>query len=81
MDKKIKDIIILDRVRKDYGDIEQLAQSISNIGLLQPVGISPNNELLFGERRIKAFELLGYTCIECVVIDLKCFLYHILNSP
>ncbi len=61
---KIKDIKIGKRYRKDMGDISELANSIKEQGLLQPVGINDNNELIFGQRRIKAAIFLGWEEIE-----------------
>ena len=58
-DVDITDIQIGDRYRKELGDIEGLAASIKEQGLLQPVGVTANNDLVFGERRIRAFQHLG----------------------
>jgi len=57
------------RYRKDYGDLAGLAASIEQLGLLQPIGISAANELVFGQRRLKAFQLLGRSTIPARVID------------
>ena len=67
----IADIIIGDRHRKDLGDIEGLAQSIKDVSLLHPVVVRPDNVLIAGWRRIKAFELLGRTEIPVTVVDLE----------
>ena len=56
---KIVDIKIGDRARRDPGDIESLAKSIEQVGLLHPVVVNPNNELVSGFRRIEAYKLLG----------------------
>jgi ParB-like chromosome segregation protein Spo0J len=47
-------IHIGERHRKDMGDLEGLAASIATEGLLQPVGITEENLLVFGERRLRA---------------------------
>jgi ParB-like chromosome segregation protein Spo0J len=47
---------IADRHRKDLGDLEGLAASIAAEGLLQPIGITEQNVLVFGERRLRAFQ-------------------------
>jgi ParB-like chromosome segregation protein Spo0J len=47
-------IHIGERHRKDMGDLEVLAASIATEGLLQPVGITEENLLVFGERRLRA---------------------------
>ena len=46
------------------GDISELANSIKEQGLLQPIGINDNNELIFGQRRIEAAISLGWEEIE-----------------
>jgi ParB-like nuclease family protein len=67
----IESIIIKDRTRKDFGNISLLAESISSVGLLQPIVINENNELIDGQRRIKAYELLGISEIPCYVVSLE----------
>lgn len=70
-DLDIADIKIGDRYRKDVGDIEALAASIKKQGLLQPIGINENNELVFGERRLRAFQSLGWTRIPVRLLHHK----------
>ena len=67
---RIADIQIGERHRKDMGDIEGLARSIDEIGLLHPVVVRPDGTLVAGERRIKACLLLGWQDIPVTVIDL-----------
>lgn len=62
-DLDISDIVIGERFRKDLGDVSALAESIKRQGLLQPVGVNERNELVFGERRIRAFQSLGWSRI------------------
>jgi ParB-like chromosome segregation protein Spo0J len=45
-----------ERHRKDLGEIGGLAASIAAEGLLQPIGITEQNVLVFGERRLRAFQ-------------------------
>ena len=66
----IGEIVVGDRHRKDLGDVEALASSISDIGLLQPIGITSDNELVFGERRLEAFKSLGKMHIPARIVDL-----------
>jgi hypothetical protein len=47
-------ILIGERHRKDMGDLGGLAASIAQEGLLQPIGITEDNVLVFGERRLLA---------------------------
>ena len=42
----INSIIITNRIRKDIGDIDSLTESISTVGLMQPIVINENNELI-----------------------------------
>jgi N6-adenosine-specific RNA methylase IME4 len=66
----IGDIVIGDRHRNKMGDIQGLARSIEAVGLLHPVVIDKNNKLIAGERRIRAYQLLGRTKIPVTVVDL-----------
>jgi len=66
------DIILKGNVRKTYDEIEERARSIEREGLLQPVIIDNENNLIAGYCRYKAHELLvsegkPYNQIECVV--------------
>ena len=45
-----------ERHRRDLGEIGTLAESIATEGLLQPIGITEENILVFGERRLRAFQ-------------------------
>ncbi len=66
----IDSVIITNRTRKDFGDIRSLAESISAVGLLQPIVINENNELIDGQRRIKSFIQLGITEIPFYRVSL-----------
>jgi hypothetical protein len=43
-----------ERHRKDMGDLDALASSVAQEGLLQPIGVTEDNTLVFGERRLRA---------------------------
>ena len=66
----IDSIIITSRTRKDFGDIESLAESIPVVELLQPIVINENNELIDGQRRIRACIQLGIKEIPCYRVSL-----------
>lgn len=66
---KISDIIIKDRMRKDLGSLEELAQSILTKGLIQPITVNKNLELIAGERRIEASRLAGLNTILAIIRD------------
>ena len=65
----IASIRMTGRYRKDYGDIATLASSIEQLGLLQPIGVTASNKLVFGQRRVLAFQRLGRSTIPARVID------------
>ena len=63
------DLIHMDgRIRRDYGDIAELAEDIRKNGLINPPVVIPNADgsytLLAGERRIRAMRQLGYRQVE-----------------
>jgi N6-adenosine-specific RNA methylase IME4 len=60
-----------ERHRRDLGDIESLARSIDDIGLLHPIVVRPDGMLIAGERRLRAAELLGWSDIAVTVVDLE----------
>jgi ParB family transcriptional regulator, chromosome partitioning protein len=47
-----------------------LAENIREIGLLQPIVINQNHELISGLRRIEAFKLLGRSEISAHIVNL-----------
>ena len=60
----LKDVIVGTRFREKFEDIDKLAESISKYGLIEPIIIDENNELIAGERRYKAHQLLRMEEIE-----------------
>jgi ParB/RepB/Spo0J family partition protein len=69
---KVSTIKVGDRLRKDRGDLQGLAQSIKEGDLLQPIGVTPDNELVFGERRLIACrDILGWEDIPARIIDVE----------
>ena len=63
----IAQVTIGQRHRKDMGDLHALGDSINTLGLLQPVGVTSKMQLVWGERRLKACEMLGWREIDAVV--------------
>jgi hypothetical protein len=60
------------RHRRDMGDLEGLAVSIATEGLLQPIGITEENVLVFGERRLLAVrDILKRTTIAARVVQVS----------
>src|ERR1039457_2125710 len=58
------------RYRKDLGDLWSLADSISEVGLLHPVVVTPEGRLIAGQRRLEACLLLGWKDVPVTVVDL-----------
>lgn len=63
----IAEIKLGDRYREDMGALEELAESIREKGILQPITITPDMQLLAGERRVRASMLAGLTKIPALV--------------
>ena len=64
--RRISDIIS-HCYRQDLGDIQGLAASIREFGLLRPVLLTRDNRLLAGLRRLEACKLLGWKTIPVIV--------------
>jgi ParB family transcriptional regulator, chromosome partitioning protein len=67
----ISDIKIGTRFRKDSGDLRPLIDSIERHGLLHPVVVSEDNQLICGKRRIAAYMQLERSEIEINVVSLS----------
>jgi ParB family transcriptional regulator, chromosome partitioning protein len=59
------------RFRKDLGNIAFFAKEIEKIGLLHPIVINQNRELICGLRRIEAFKALGRTEIPAHIVNME----------
>jgi ParB-like chromosome segregation protein Spo0J len=70
----ITSIRIGTRHRKDQGDIEALAENIREIGLLHPPVVTPELELIAGERRLLACSLLQWTEVPVRFVNLQAVL-------
>ncbi len=62
----LNEITIEDRQRQDYGDLDDLAESLRRYGLIQPVVISQDRRLIAGGRRCAAAYKLGWAEIDVV---------------
>ncbi len=67
----LPDIIInrTERQRRELLDIEELADSLSRLGLIHPIVITRDNVLVAGERRLTAARSLGWTHISAQYTD------------
>ncbi|HNW29587.1 MAG TPA: ParB N-terminal domain-containing protein [Spirochaetota bacterium] len=64
----IDDIIIKRRIRTSLGDLTYLMESIGKFGLLNPITVTDNLELIAGYRRLQACKALGWKEIECTIM-------------
>ena len=67
----IDKINVADRIRRDFGNIEELAQDIKENGLINPPVVTPDMVLIAGERRLKACKQLGFLQIEVRVMAVR----------
>lgn len=67
----IKDIKVGSRFRKDLGDTDGLAKTIQDVGLLQPIGVTEDNQLVYGARRLEACKKLGWSEIPVNIIAIR----------
>lgn len=68
---EIDKIIIKNRFRKDFGDLSDLKKSINEVGLMHPIVVNEDNELVAGERRLRAIKELGWKDSPITRINLK----------
>jgi ParB family chromosome partitioning protein len=69
----INKIRVNDRIRKDFGNIEELAEDIKQNGLINPPVVTPEHELIAGERRLRACKHIGFQQIEVRVMTVTDF--------
>lgn len=60
----VDSIVVGARHRTDAGDLDALAASIDQLGLLQPVTVTPDRVLVCGWRRLEAVKRLGWKSIK-----------------
>lgn len=59
------------RIRRENGNLDSLAQSIGEHGILQPIGVVRGNgvhRLVFGNRRREAAIIAGLDAVPCIVL-------------
>ena len=67
----IDKIKVGDRIRKDFGDISELAKDIEANGLINPPVINKDYVLLAGERRLRACRSLRWKQIPVTMMDTR----------
>lgn len=68
---EISKIKISDRIRTDAGDLDELANDIKENGLITPIAVTQDYELLAGWRRLNACKKLGWAEIEANVMTVS----------
>lgn len=67
----INEIKVSDRIRKDFGNIEELAADIKENGLINPIVITPDYQLIAGERRLRAHFFNKSEQVLVRIMDIK----------
>ena len=70
----IDEIIVPKSQVRQYFDpdkLEQLAKSIEQHGVLEPLLITPSKELIAGERRLRASKMVGLTQLPVKILDVS----------
>ena len=67
----IDKIKVTDRIRKDFGNLDELAEDIKENGLINPPVVTPDLQLIAGERRLRACQRLGWKQIEVRVMTVR----------
>jgi len=65
----VKDVRVSVRFRKKFEDMDKLATSIAQHGQIEPIVLDEDNNLIAGERRLKAHQMLKKEEIGYVVIS------------
>lgn len=69
-DVALDEIVIDERDREEFGNIEELADSIKTVGLLHPVVVTAGFQLVAGDRRLAAVRHLGWDRVPVTIVDL-----------
>lgn len=65
----LHEIKVGDRARTDLGDLTDLTASIEELGLLQPIVVTEDHELIAGGRRLEACRKLGMAEVEVTIAE------------
>lgn len=69
MDIEIASVVVSPG-RRALRDVRQLAESVREIGLLNPITVTPDRRLVAGYHRLEACRSLGWAAIPAVVVQL-----------
>jgi len=63
----VDEITVGNRIREDMGDLEALSRSIKEYGIINPIVVTEEYELIDGERRLKATKKCNMEKIPAIV--------------
>ena len=66
---RISEIQIKKRIRKDFGNLNELTESMNIHGLMNPIVLTRDHILIAGQRRLESAKKLGWKDIEATIID------------
>lgn len=66
-DVLIDEVVVGERFRKDFGDMDELVDSIKAKGLIQPITVDTDMRLVAGMRRLQASRMAGLSHISAVI--------------
>ncbi len=69
MEISLARISIQKRVRMQLGDLQSLMDSLDARGLMNPITVNSDYELIAGHRRLESARRLGWDMIEVRVVD------------
>jgi ParB family transcriptional regulator, chromosome partitioning protein len=73
----ISKIKVSDRIRQDFGGIEELAQDIAQNGLINPIVVTSEYQLIAGERRLRAHKHIGWDQVEVNVMEVRDYAHQL----
>ncbi|MCK5674256.1 MAG: ParB N-terminal domain-containing protein [Spirochaetales bacterium] len=66
---RVSEIQVKKRIRKESGNINELSESMNIHGLMNPIVITREYQLIAGFRRLESAKKLGWENIEANIID------------
>jgi len=68
---EVDKVVVTRRFREDLGDLEALKESVKRLGFLHPIGVTKDNRLVYGRRRLEVAKQLGWQRIPCIIVRLS----------
>lgn len=69
MEMKTEEIKVKSNPRKDFGNMTELVESIRQHGIIEPLIVNKEGELIAGERRLKAAKSLGIEKVPVRIME------------